>query len=86
MDSDLQLQLGLVEAVPNAIDAAVLEALAGQLVWKIGKEEESERIVVRVGYASATRSFGDLPKLYNAGDQELIDALRGQNFTVEWIE
>jgi hypothetical protein len=86
MDNDLQLELGLVEPLPSVIDPALLDALAGQLVWKIGKEEETERIVVRVGYASATRSFGDLPKLYNAGDQELLDALRGQDFTVEWIE
>jgi hypothetical protein len=86
MDNDLELQLGLNEAVPSAIDPALLDALAGQLVWKIGKEEETERIIVRVGYASATRSFGDLPRLHNTGDQELIDALRGQNFTVEWIE
>ncbi len=65
---------------------STLEALGGQLVWKVGKEEMTERIVVRVGYASATPSFRDLPKLHSATDTELSDAAKNAELVVEWIE
>jgi hypothetical protein len=70
----------------ETVDVAVLEALAGQLVWKIGQDEHSQRIVVRLGYASATRSFSDLPKLQGVSDQQVLDALNNRQLVVEWIE
>jgi hypothetical protein len=72
-------------AVPQ-VDLAVLEGLSNQLVWKIGKEEGSERVVVRVGYASATGSFRELPKLRGATDPEVAEAAKLGDLVVEWIE
>ncbi len=63
-----------------------LETLGNQLVWKIGKDEISERIIVRVGYANATQSFRDLPKLRGASDTEIAAAAKDGELTVEWIE
>jgi hypothetical protein len=63
-----------------------LEALGNHLVWKIGKDEISERVIVRVGYANATQSFRDLPRLRGATDTEIADAAKQNELVVEWIE
>jgi hypothetical protein len=76
----------IVQPVVPQINLAVLEGLSNQLVWKIGKEEGSERVVVRVGYASATGSFRELPKLRGATDTEVADAAKVGELVVEWIE
>jgi hypothetical protein len=76
----------IVQPVVPQINLAVLEGLSNQLVWKIGKEEGSERVVVRVGYASATGSFRELPKLRGATDTEVADAAKLGELVVEWIE
>jgi hypothetical protein len=76
----------IVQSVVPQINLAVLEGLSNQLVWKIGKEEGSERVVVRVGYASATGSFRELPKLRGATDTEVADAAKLGELVVEWIE
>jgi hypothetical protein len=76
----------IVQPVVPQINLAVLEGLSNQLVWKIGKEEGSERVVVRVGYASATGSFRELPKLRGATDTEVADAAKLGDLVVEWIE
>jgi hypothetical protein len=76
----------IVQPVAPQINLAVLEGLSNQLVWKIGKEEGSERVVVRVGYASATGSFRELPKLRGATDTEVADAAKLGELVVEWIE
>jgi Protein of unknown function (DUF3248) len=65
---------------------AQLETLGNQLVWKIGKDEMSGAVIVRVGYASATQSFRDLPRLYSATDQEIAAAAKDGVLVVEWIE
>jgi Protein of unknown function (DUF3248) len=81
-DQDDQSQAALSEIVPKE----QLEGLGNHLVWKMGKEEVSERVVVRVGYASATGSFRDLPKLRAASDTEIADAAKNGELIVEWIE
>ncbi len=63
-----------------------LEALGNQLVWKIGKDEITERVIVRVGYANATQSFRDLPRLRGATDTEIAEAAKQNELVVEWIE
>jgi hypothetical protein len=68
------------------IAPGVLDGLSNQLVWKMGKEEGSERVVVRVGYASATGSFAELPRLRSATDAELGEAAKQGELIVEWIE
>ena len=63
-----------------------LETLGGQLVWRIGKDESSDDIVVRLGYASATPRFAHLPRLRSAGDAELQAALRENRVVIEWVD
>jgi hypothetical protein len=65
---------------------AQLEMLGNQLVWKIGKDEVSGAVIVRVGYASATQSFRDLPRLFAATDQDVAAAAKEGALVVEWIE
>ena len=63
-----------------------LEALGGQLVWRIGKDDLSDEVVVRLGYASATPRFAHLPRLRSATDQELQAALEAGSVVIEWVD
>ena len=63
-----------------------LEALGGQLVWRIGKDELSDNVVVRLGYASATPRFAHLPRLRSAGDAEVQEAVRSGQLVIEWVD
>lgn len=76
-------------ADPAALPAGLaqgLEALGGQLVWRIGKDETTDEVVVRVGFASATPRFSHLPRLRSASDAELQAALQGGRVVTEWID
>lgn len=66
--------------------SASIEALSSNLVWKMGKEEGTEKVIVRMGYATNTSSFKDLPKLRGATDAEIADAAKKGELTVEWID
>ncbi|WP_420595068.1 DUF3248 domain-containing protein [Deinococcus sp.] len=66
--------------------AAQLEALGGQLVWRIGKDDTNDEVVVRLGYASATPRFAHLPRLRSASDDDLQDALSRNAVVIEWVE
>lgn len=81
-----EFSLGEDGVTLEKIAPGVLEGLSNQLVWKMGKEEGSERVVVRVGYASATGSFAELPRLRSATDAEFSDAAKHNELVVEWIE
>ncbi|GAA5439417.1 DUF3248 domain-containing protein [Deinococcus caeni] len=63
-----------------------LEALGGQLVWRIGKDEASDDVIVRLGFASATPRFAHLPRLRSAGDAELQAALAENRVVIEWVD
>lgn len=63
-----------------------LEALGGQLVWRIGKDELSDNVVVRLGYASATPRFAHLPRLRSAGDAEVQEAAQTGRLVIEWVD
>jgi Protein of unknown function (DUF3248) len=65
---------------------ATLEAYGGQLVWRIGKDDLSDEVVVRLGYASATPRFAHLPRLRSATDQELQAALEADQINIEWVD
>ena len=80
------LERGDGDALTETVPRAQLEGLGNQLVWKMGRDEITERIVVRVGYSSATGSFRDLPKLRGATDTEIADAAKNGELIVEWIE
>ncbi len=63
-----------------------LEALGGQLVWRIGKDELSDAVVVRLGFASATPRFSHLPRLRSANDAELQTAVEAGQIVIEWVD
>ncbi|GGL91574.1 hypothetical protein GCM10010840_32080 [Deinococcus aerolatus] len=63
-----------------------LEALGGQLVWRIGKDEVGDDVIVRLGYASATPRFAHLPRLRSASDADLLLALEGGRVVIEWVD
>ncbi|MGI8748567.1 MAG: DUF3248 domain-containing protein [Deinococcus sp.] len=65
---------------------SALEALGGQLVWRVGKDDHSDEVVVRLGYASATPRFAGLPRLRSASDQELQAALDSGQISIEWVD
>ncbi|MFZ8812802.1 MAG: DUF3248 domain-containing protein [Thermus aquaticus] len=64
----------------------LLEALGQHLVWRIGRAEEEEVLVVRVGLASATPRFKELPRLVNVPDAEMERLAREGRVRVEWVE
>lgn len=66
--------------------AAQLDTLGGHLVWRIGKNELSDEVVVRLGYASAAPRFAFLPRLRAASDAELQAALDGGQLVIEWVD
>ncbi len=63
-----------------------LETLAGHLVWKMGKDEDSEALVIRVGYASSTPLFAHRSRLHTLSDAEVQAAMQEHNYRVEWME
>ncbi len=67
------------------LDAKTLNALASQLVWRIGRTSDDGPVVVRVGFAMSAGLFSDLPKLRNATDQELEEAAKEGDVCVEWV-
>ncbi len=64
----------------------LLERLGQNLVWRIGRPPEEEVLVVRVGLASATPRFKDLPPLTNPSEEELLRLYRAGRIRVEWVE
>ncbi|WP_034388062.1 DUF3248 domain-containing protein [Deinococcus sp. YIM 77859] len=66
--------------------ARQLEALGGQLVWRVGKDELNDDVVVRLGYASATPRFAHLPRLRSVADAELQAALAEHRLVIEWVD
>lgn len=64
----------------------LLEALGQHLVWRMGRAEEEEVLVVRVGLASATPRFQELPRLLNIPDAEVQRLAREGRIRVEWVE
>lgn len=64
----------------------LLEALGQHLVWRIGRAEEEEMLVVRVGLASATPRFRELPRLLNIPDLEVARLAQEGRVRVEWVE
>jgi hypothetical protein len=68
------------------VEKDLLEALGQHLVWRIGRAEEEEVLVVRVGLASATPRFKELPRLVNIPDAEIERLAREGRVRVEWVE
>lgn len=73
------------EARRGLIAPTMLDALASQLVWRIGRSSDDAPITIRVGLPSAASAFADLPRLRTATEAELRDALDTGEVRVEWI-
>ncbi len=63
----------------------LLERLGNYLVWRIGKAEGEEVLVVRVGLASATPEFSQLSRLRNVSDEEIEQLAKAGQVRVEWV-
>lgn len=63
----------------------LLERLGNHLVWRIGKAEGEEVLIVRVGLASAAGEFGHLSRLHNVSDEEIEQLSKEGHVRVEWV-
>lgn len=66
-------------------DRATLDALAGQLVWRIGRTSDDAPLTVRVGLAGSAPTFAELPRLRSASDAEVQQAVDAGEVRVEWV-
>lgn len=67
------------------IEPGVLDALASQLLWRVGRVSEGDPVTVRVGFATSAALFADLPKLRGASDAEVEQAVQDGSLRVEWV-
>lgn len=72
--------------VPDSALIEQLEGLGTQLVWRIGKADGQDSVVVRLGYATATPRFAHLPRLRSASDSDLQEALSRNTVRIEWVD
>jgi hypothetical protein len=66
-------------------DLALLEGLAPSLLWRVGRLSDDGPVTVRVGFATAAPLFAELPRLRNATDGEVEQAVRERTIAVEWV-
>lgn len=67
------------------VSADSVAALAGQLVWRIGRLGDDSPVTVRVGLTNSAHLFGELPRLRSASDAEVEEALLEGELRVEWV-
>lgn len=63
----------------------LLDELASNLLWRIGRASEDGPVTVRVGLASSAPLFNELPRLRSATDAEVEAAVRESSLRVEWV-
>ena len=71
---DLERAVALGEEDGDTGRVEQVEGLAGQLLWRIGRESDDGPLTVRVGLASSAAVFSDLPRLRNASEAEIPSA------------
>ena len=78
---------GLVAEVLEGGDfsESQLVNLAGNLLWRIGREGDDGPVTVRIGLASDANTFSELPKLRNSSEIEILEAIQSKDFRVEWV-
>lgn len=76
-----------VGAQPDApaLPLELLDELAGNLLWRIGRVSDEEPVTVRVGLASSADLFQTLPRLRSASDSEVEAAINEATLKVEWV-
>ena len=78
--TDIQARLAQL-----GIDDSALEGLASSLVWRIGRLSDDAPVTVRLGTTAGLDRFAELPRLRNATDQELEEAINEGSLLVEWV-
>jgi len=63
----------------------LLDELAANLLWRIGRASDDGPVTVRVGLASSAPLFNELPRLRSATDAEVEAAVRESSLRVEWV-
>ncbi len=63
----------------------LLDELASNLLWRIGRASEDGPVTVRVGMASSAQLFNELPRLRSATDAEVEAAISDASLRVEWV-
>ena len=64
----------------------LLDKLGQHLVWRMGRAEDEAGLVGRVGLASATPRFRELPRLLNRPEAEMRRLVQEGRVRVEWVE
>ena len=77
-------QLSEVLAV-QGLSPEQLDALAAQLLWRVGRHGDDGPVTVRVGFAESAALFAELPRLKTASDAELEEAAQTGTLRVEWV-
>jgi hypothetical protein len=84
--TEAEVNARLVEVLAGTgLSEGSVEALAGQLVWRIGRLADDSPVTVRVGLANSAHLFSELPRLRNATDGELDAALQDGTLRIEWV-
>ncbi|HLU83020.1 MAG TPA: DUF3248 domain-containing protein [Trueperaceae bacterium] len=71
--------------VETAVPVGLLDELASNLLWRIGRVSDDGPVTVRVGLASSADLFQTLPRLRSASDSELEAAISEATLEVEWV-
>jgi len=69
----------------HELPADAIDHFAGALLWRIGRLSDDDPVTVRVGFATSASAFADLPRLRNASDEELLEAVEAEQLRVEWV-
>lgn len=80
LESRTSQHLDAIGLAPSALDA-----LASQLLWRVGKVADDAPVTVRVGFATSAALFADLPKLRSASDAEVEQSVQDGSLRVEWV-
>lgn len=73
------------DAAPTELPLELLDELASNLLWRIGKVSDDGPVTVRVGLASSADHFQTLPRLRSASDGEVEAAINESTLKVEWV-
>jgi len=73
------------EPLPDELQRRLGE-LGEYLVWRIGTNEAEDVLIVRVGLASNTPRFNELPTLRNVGERKIEELVKEGRVRVEWVE
>lgn len=73
------------QARGTTLPPELLDELAGNLLWRIGRVADDGPVTVRVGLASSADLFQTLPRLRSASDSEVEAAINEATLKVEWV-